>query len=59
MINIMNKFIVIPNHVHGIIEIIVGANNYSPDNVIGLKRAKNLSPLLFEYRTPFSLAYSH
>ena len=26
----LHKFIVMPNHVHGIIEITVGANNYSP-----------------------------
>jgi putative transposase len=28
----IDEFIIMPNHLHGIIEINVGANNHSPDN---------------------------
>ena len=38
----LHEHIIMPNHVHGIIEI-VGANQYSPDNEYN--RAKNISPL--------------
>jgi REP element-mobilizing transposase RayT len=38
----LHEYVIMPNHIHGIIEF-VGANNYSPENhsIIG---AKNLSP---------------
>jgi putative transposase len=46
---VLHEFIVMPNHIHGILEI-VGANNYSPDNQsfdtrLSDNRAKNISPL--------------
>ena len=45
---ILHEYVIMPNHVHGIIEL-VGANNHSPKNkknnnsVIGDNRAKNVS----------------
>ncbi len=43
---ILHEYVIMPNHVHGIIEL-VGANHHSPKNVsvIGDNRAKNVSPL--------------
>ena len=29
---VLHEFVVMPNHIHGIIEIIVGANHHSPNN---------------------------
>jgi putative transposase len=37
---VLHEFVVMPNHIHGIIEFVVGANNHSP-NIIG---AKDVSP---------------
>ncbi len=49
----LDAFVIMPNHVHGIIVIIeknVGANNHSPRNIANIHsvdniRAKNFSPL--------------
>ena len=40
----LRQFIVMPNHIHCIIEITVGAKNLSPDKTMELIGAKNLSP---------------
>ncbi len=40
----LHEHIIMPNHVHGIIEI-VGANQYSPNQYSPNDRAKNISPL--------------
>lgn len=40
----LHEMAVMPNHFHGIIEI-VGANNHSPDNTNQSNGAKNVSPL--------------
>lgn len=29
---VLHEFVIMPNHIHGIIEFVVGANNYSPNN---------------------------
>jgi len=48
---ILHVYVIMPNHIHGIIEIIendgiaVGAKNFSPNTEINLQRAKNFSPL--------------
>ncbi len=46
---ILHQHIIMPNHVHGIIElqnvVCVGANKYSPGEYTHKKRAKNFSPL--------------
>lgn len=44
----LHSFIIMPNHVHGIIEITenVGAKNFSPNNQNVSERAKNFSPLV-------------
>lgn len=41
---ILHEYIVMPNHVHGIIEL-VGANNYSPETRANENGAKYFSPL--------------
>lgn len=42
----LHEFIIMPNHVHGIIEITVGAKNISPPNEkdISNEQAKDISP---------------
>ena len=47
---ILHEYIIMPNHIHGIIQLttndsLVVANNYSPENHDSLVRANNYSPL--------------
>jgi hypothetical protein len=48
---ILHEHIVMPNHVHGIIEF-VGANHYSPEPRLPETRANNDSPLLPDTKLP-------
>ena len=44
---VLHEYVVMPNHVHGIIQLsdIVGANNYSPNDMVANMDANNHSPI--------------